>query len=100
MNSNMTSRDSNMPIAQFVITAENSLTTPSVKERLIPAYLGPGKLNPSREPTDHLERIAYADGIPARLTAHLIKFVIYTSSRMDGGWPAYIEEMQTRVGSI
>ncbi|MHA6667487.1 hypothetical protein ACX3O0_01320 [Homoserinimonas sp. A447] len=100
MNANMTSRASNMPIAQFVITAEHTLTTPSVKERLIPAFLGPGKLNESRDPTDELERIAFEDGTPARLTAHLIKYVIYTSSRMDGGWAAYIEEMQDRVRSI
>lgn len=100
MNANMTSRKSNKPIAQLVITAENTLTTPSVKERLIPAFLGAGKLNPSREPTDYLEKIANEDGIPARLTAHLIQFVMYSSANLDGGWAAYIVQLQDRVASL
>ena len=99
MNANMTTRKSNMPMAQLIITAENTLTTPSVKERLIPAYFGPGKLNESQEPTDHLEKIASEDGVPARLTAHLIKFVIYSAIHMDGGWSEYMNEMRERVTS-
>lgn len=100
MNANMTSQKSNKPIAQLVITAENALTTPSVKERLIPAFFGPGKLSKSQEPTDYLERIANEDGIPARLTAHLIQHVIWSSGRSDGGWEGYVKETRDSVAIL
>lgn len=100
MNANMTSQKSNKPIAQLVITAENALTTPSVKERLIPAFFGPGKLSKSQEPTDYLEKIANEDGIPARLTGHVIQYVIWSSSRSDGGWEGYVKGTRDSVASI
>ena len=100
MNANMTTRKLNKPMAQLIITAESELTTPSVRERLIPAYLGQGKLHPDRGRTDHLEDIANEDGVPARLTAHLIKFVLYSASLLDGGWAAYMEQLRGRAAGL
>jgi hypothetical protein len=100
MNADMTARKLNKPMAILVIAAENELTTPSVKERLHPAYLGQGKLHPDRAMTDHLEDIANNDGIPARLTAHLIKFVRDSAANMDGGWAAYMKQLRERETSL
>lgn len=97
MNADMTARKVHKPIAQLVITAENELTTPSAKERLIPAYIGQGKLNPSREPTDRINRMAAEEGTQARLTSHLLRYVRHTAVNSPGGWGAYmlrLEEMR------
>jgi hypothetical protein len=100
MTSNMKTRKPNKPMAQLIITAESELTTPSAKERLIPAYLGQGKLHPDRAVTDHLEKIANEDGVPASLTAHLIKYVLYAAANMDGGWAAYVKQLRERDASL
>jgi len=100
MNAGMTARKLNKPMALLVITAENELITPSAKERLIPAYLGEGKLHPDREMTDYLEKISNEDGVPSRLTAHLINFVIYSAKNLEGGWAAYIAQLRERDASL
>lgn len=102
MNADMSARKVNKPIAQLIITAENELTTPSAKERLIPAYLGNGKLAESREPTDAINDLAKERGVPARFTAHLIRFIRRTAINAPGGWAAYfgrLEEIRMDVQS-
>lgn len=97
MNADMTARKVHKPIAQLVITAENELTTPSAKERLIPAYIGQGKLNKDREPTDRINRMAAEDGTQARLTSHLLRYIRQSALESPGGWGAYmvrLEEMR------
>lgn len=42
MKSGMTTQKVFKPVAQLIMTGENELTTPSVKERLIPMYIGKG----------------------------------------------------------
>lgn len=100
MNADMSARKVNKPIAQLIITAENELTTPSAKERLIPAYIGHGKLAESRVPTDSINELAKERGVPARFTAHLIRFIRRTAITTPGGWAAFfarLEEMRTDV---
>jgi hypothetical protein len=100
MNADMSARKVNKPIAQLIITAENELTTPSAKERLIPAYIGHGKLAESRVPTDAINELAKERGVPARFTAHLIRFIRRTAISTPGGWAAFfarLEEMRTDV---
>lgn len=102
MNADMSARKVNKPIAQLIITAENELTTPSAKERLIPAYIGHGKLAESRVPTDSINELAKERGVPARFTAHLIRFIRRTAINTPGGWAAFfarLEELRTGVQS-
>ncbi|GAA2173483.1 hypothetical protein GCM10009784_07950 [Arthrobacter parietis] len=94
MNSDMTSRKVNKPIAQLIITAENELTTPSAKERLIPAYIGPGKLNPSRIATDHINELSKKDRVQARFTLHLLRFIRREATSTKGGWGAYLARLE------
>lgn len=96
MNADMTSRKVNKPVAQLFITAENELTVPSVRERLVPVYIGKGSLNPSSDPTDAL-RDLQEEGVPARLTAHLIRYVRHLAAETDGGWPAWTANLDTSV---
>lgn len=100
MNADMTARKVNKPIAQLIITAENELTTPSAKERLIPAYIGHGKLHESRLKTDAINELAKERGVPARFTGHLIRFIRRTAINTPGGWSAFfgrLEDMRTGV---
>ena len=90
MNADMTTKKVNKPITQLIITAENELTTPSAKERLIPVFIGKGKLNPSKEPTDGINLLAYDRGVQARFTAHLIKYVRRSAVGFAGGWEGYM----------
>ena len=94
MNADMTARKVHKPIAQLVITAENELTTPSAKERLIPAYIGQGKLNPSREPTDRINRMAAEEGTQARLTSHLLRYIRQAAIANPGGWGSYMVRLE------
>ena len=94
MNFDMTSRKSNKPISQLIITAENELVTPSVKERLIPAFIGKGKLNVSNEPTDAINNVAATEGLQARFTVHVLAYLRHKAETMDGGWPAMIDWLE------
>lgn len=96
MNADMTSRKVNKPVAQLIMTAENELTTPSARERLVPLYIGKGSLNPSSAPTDALEAL-HAEGTPARLSAHLIRYVRHQAAEQDGGWAAWMTNLDARV---
>lgn len=102
MNADMSARKVNKPIAQLIITAENELTTPSAKERLIPAYIGHGKLAASRVPTDAINDLAKERGVPARFTGHLIRFIRQTAISTPGGWATFftrMEELRTGIQS-
>jgi hypothetical protein len=94
MNADMTAKKSNKPITQLIMTAENELSTPSAKERLIPLYVGEGKLNPEKAPTDALNDIARDKGTPARFTAQVIKYIRYAANTHPGGWAAYVSAME------
>jgi hypothetical protein len=94
MNADMTVKKSNKPMTQLIMTAENELSTPSAKERLIPLYVGKGKLNPEKDPTDALNAIAAEKGTPARFTSQLIKYVRYAAATHPGGWAAYVTSME------
>ncbi|HEX9089635.1 MAG TPA: hypothetical protein VF867_19240 [Arthrobacter sp.] len=100
MNADMSARKVNKPIAQLIITAENELTTPSAKERLIPAYIGHGKLHESRQKTDAINELAKERGVPARFTGHFIRFIRRTAIGVPGGWGAFfgrLEDLRTEV---
>ncbi|AUI52931.1 hypothetical protein [Arthrobacter crystallopoietes] len=99
MNFDMTSMKSNKPISQLVITAENELTTASVKERLIPTYIGKGMLNPSREPTDAINDAARNEGLQARFTVHVITYLRDRAVR-KGGWPGLIKWLEDNRSMI
>ena len=94
MNADMTAKKSNKPMAQLIMTGENELSTPSAKERLIPLYVGKGKLSESREPTDSLNLLASDKGTPARFTAQVLKYVRYAAATHPGGWSAYVKSME------
>jgi hypothetical protein len=100
MNADMSSRKVYKPIAQLIITAENELTTPSAKERLIPAYLGHGRLSKSKEPTIRINQMSKEDGTQARFTSHLLRYIRYTAITKPGGWETFymrLEDMRTTV---
>ncbi|WP_324642416.1 hypothetical protein [Pseudarthrobacter sp. LT1] len=94
MNPGMTSQKVFKPVAQLIITAENELTTPSVKERLIPIYIGKGKLHPEREKTDRIVRMASQDGTQARFTSHVIRYIRHVASTYRGGWAGYMQHLE------
>lgn len=94
MKSDMTVKKSNRPMTQLILTGENELSTPSARERLIPLYLGQGKLHPDRSKTDALQDISRVNGIPARFTAQVIKYVRYAATTHPGGWIAYVAAME------
>jgi hypothetical protein len=94
MNGDMTSKKANKPMTQLILTAENELSTPSAKERLIPLYLGQGKLNKDKAPTDALNDIARDRGTPARFTAQVIMYIRYAATTHPGGWAAYVSAME------
>ncbi|WP_138418694.1 hypothetical protein [Sinomonas gamaensis] len=92
MNADMTTREANRPIAQLVITAENRLATASAMERTIPISMGEGALASTTEPTDELVQLGY-DGIPARLTSHMIQWVQYQGKVHQRRWAGYHESV-------
>lgn len=94
MNADMTVKKSNKPMTQLIMTGENELSTPSAKERLIPLYVGKGKLNQERTPTDALNTIASQYGTPARFTSQLIKYIRYAATTHPGGWAAYVSALE------
>lgn len=94
MNADMTSRKVNKPIAQLIITAENELTTPSVKERLIPVFIGKGKLHPDRDKTDRIINMASQEGTQARLTSHVIRYIRHVAMNYRGGWAGYMQHLE------
>ncbi|GKV72972.1 hypothetical protein [Pseudarthrobacter sp. NCCP-2145] len=94
MNADMTSRKVNKPIAQLIITAENELITPSVKERLIPVFIGKGKLHSDREKTDRIITMAHEDGTQARFTSHVLRYIRHVAMNYRGGWAGYMTHLQ------
>lgn len=94
MNADMTSKKANKPMTQLILTAENELSTPSARERLIPLYIGPGKLNKDKAPTDALNDIARDHGTPARFTAQVIHYIRYAATTHPGGWAGYVFAME------
>ncbi|MDQ0144758.1 hypothetical protein [Pseudarthrobacter niigatensis] len=93
MNANMTSRKVNRPIAQLIITAENELTTSSVKERVIPVFIGKGKLHPDRDKTDRIVNMAKHEGTQARFTGHVIHYIRHAAKNHNGGWAGYVQHL-------
>ncbi|MBE4720490.1 hypothetical protein [Pseudarthrobacter sp. AB1] len=96
MNADMTSRRVNKPIAQLIITAENELTTPSAKERLVPVFVGKGKLHKERDKTDRINNMASQDGTQARLTSHVIRYIRHVAIGFTGGWAAYMNHLDEK----
>ncbi|MCU6481282.1 hypothetical protein [Arthrobacter sp. A2-55] len=94
MNADMTSRRTRRPMTQLVMTAENELVTPSVKERLIPVNVGPGKLNPDRTPTDRINELAREEGLQARFTSHMIRYIRHAAAHTPGRWESYVERLE------
>lgn len=94
MRPDMTPMRTNNPRAQLIVTAENEMTIPSVKERLIPVYLGPGKLSPRREKTDLINKLARTQGLQARFTSHVLRYIRHAADRTPGGWEAYVAELE------
>jgi hypothetical protein len=94
MNVDMTAKKVNKPIAQLIITAENELTTPSAKERLISVFIGNGKLNPEKAPTDAVNTLSSERGVQARFTAHFIKYIRHTAVNYAGGWEGFMESIE------
>lgn len=100
MNADMSSKRANKPIAQLIVTAENELTTPSAKERLIPISITNGKLNPDRRTTDRINEMAAEEGIQARFTGHMIGFVQMQGATADGGWEGYRTALTGKYRSL
>lgn len=102
MNADMTSRAVKNPIAQLVITAENTLNVASARERVIHLSLGRGALHPRSEPTDEVNRLQSHDGAPARLTQHLIRWVQFEASRPETGasWEKFMTSLVASVETI
>ena len=100
MNADMSSRKVYKPIAQLVITAENELTTPSAKERLIPAYLGHGKLSVSKEPTARINTMSKEDGTQARFTSHLLRFIRHAAINKPGGWETFYHRLENMRSTV
>ncbi|WP_415854146.1 hypothetical protein [Sinomonas sp. G460-2] len=96
MNVDMTARAQNRPMAQLIVTAENRLATASAMERTIPVAIGDGALSPSTEVTDALVQVG-KDGIPARLTAHLIQWIQHRAREYPGRWAGYRAEVLDRL---
>ncbi len=94
MNPDMTVKKSNKPMTQLIMTAENELSTPSARERLIPIYMGEGKLNKDTAPTDALNDLALEHGTPARFTAQVIKYICHAAGTQPGGWASYVKNME------
>lgn len=94
MNSDMTAKKSNKPMTQLIMTGENELSTPSVRERIIPIYMGKGKLHPDSAPTDALNDLALERGTPARFTFQLIKYIRYAATTCPGGWAYYAKNLE------
>lgn len=95
MTANMTTRRSNPPIAQLVVTAENELNTPSARERLIPVHIGTGALHASREVTNAIASRAKSDGLQARLTRHLLGWVLHEANGM--GWYEFFKAIEDTI---
>ncbi|MCC3292852.1 hypothetical protein [Arthrobacter sp. zg-Y1110] len=96
MNADMTAKRTNKPMTQLIMTAENELTTPSAKERLIPVFIGPGKLNPSKAPTSHINKMARNDGVQARFTSHVLRYIRRSAIGTLGGWENYMTSLEEK----
>ncbi|MDQ0212537.1 hypothetical protein [Arthrobacter bambusae] len=94
MNPDMTAKKSNKPMTQLIMTGENELSTPSVRERIIPIYMGKGKLHPDSAPTDALNDLALEHGTPARFTFQLIKYIRFAATACPGGWAYYAKNLE------
>ncbi|MGK3708775.1 hypothetical protein [Arthrobacter sp. IK3] len=96
MNADMTARKTNKPMTQLIMTAENELTTPSAKERLIPVFIGPGKLNPLKTPTDQINKMARNEGVQARFTSHVLRYIRRSAIGTQGGWENYMTGLEEK----
>lgn len=95
MTANMTTRRSNPPIAQLVVTAENELNTPSARERLVPLYIGAGALHADRKVTNAIAARAMEDGLQARFTRHLIGWALHEAA--EKGWEAFYTKIEQKL---
>nr|BFE45297.1 hypothetical protein GCM10017547_31900 [Pseudarthrobacter oxydans] len=93
MKGDMTTRPVNQPMAQLIITAENELSIPSVNERLIPVFLGKGKLHPSPDKTDRIISMARHAGTQARFTRHILQYVRYAAMNNRAGWHGHMDHL-------
>ena len=78
------------PNTSLVITGENELSVNSIKQRLIEIPLRAGALNRSPDVTNRLEKMSERDGVPARVTQHLIRFIQYTAA-VKGNWASVVD---------
>lgn len=95
MNADMTTRRSNAPIAQMIITAENDLQVASVRERLVPVrFRADQSLASDRSVTEAAVEL-HREGVPARLTAHLIRYVRLLAEEHEDGWLGVVSMYRT-----
>ncbi|XKH58616.1 hypothetical protein LG293_16320 (plasmid) [Citricoccus nitrophenolicus] len=99
MNADMTTRRSNAPMAQLIITAENDLQVPSVRERLVPVRFQSGAALGTRESTDEAVSL-HESGIPAKVTVHLLKFIRQLAADHPKGWPGWIDQLRDDMVSL
>ena len=91
-----TTRETSSPKALLVATAENELTTGSIKERIISVSIRTGSLHPSREVTDELVKWSSESGIPSRLTSAFAKYIRHRASTNPAGWQGEISDIMKR----
>lgn len=98
MNASMEAQKVNLPIAQLVITAENPFNTPSVRQRLVPVYIGRGSLAADKSRTDAITRL-HREGVQGRFTAHMISYVRH-AAEVYGGWERYLERLNEHLEEL
>lgn len=83
------------PIALLIVNAEQPTETPSILNRVVHVRVAPGFLNPSRVPTDHLDRISREQGLQAVVTGAAIQYLCKRIRKE--GWPVILDEMRDRI---
>lgn len=82
------------PIALLVVSAEQSTEVPSILNRVVPMRVARGFLNPSRVPTDRLDRVS-SQGIQATVTGYAVRMMARRIAA--NGWAATRQEWQRRM---
>lgn len=79
MKADMTTRRSSAPMAQLIITAENEISTPSARERMVPIEIGKGALSSDTAPTEAIRDQLQADGLQPRVISHLVRYLLFAA---------------------
>lgn len=82
------------PIALLVVNAEQPTDQASILNRVVHVQVAPGFLNPSRVPTDRLDRVSHNEGLQPLVTGYAVRWMARRIAAM--GWAGNLTDWTER----